>query len=452
MLASRDFRVPQFLIFNFAFLIDGARPEFCNDSVPSADVVQFENEISWRADGWAMLAPYGDFPGTGFRKNPEGAVERFPAIQRLDQAAARAMADKFNSPLARIKRFLSACPIYDGHPNTPIADGRYPDQSPKGAIVELQAAPDALYCKPVFYHEAGSLLDGTAKIFFSGHWTSDELPAENGKRIFRPDRLKSAGLTTTPNLPVEHINSAERGMRSAESGNGDRALGHSALRAPHSALETTTPTTMNKTIILTLLAAHGAQFTNDATDDHLAAALNALGAKAKTADTLAREKVQWANDQIALNDKISTLGVELQAAKKTAADVQAQFANERKARITGLLDTAITAGKITAAQRPDWERRLNDQTQFANEAEALGKLGPALKTVSILGNAGGTSASTVESRKVEIANASNRRDAVNELLRAEMERNGGNYDAAFATVRRNHPALFEAMRQPVMQK
>ena len=105
-----------------------------------------------------------------------------------------------------------------------------------------------------------------------------------------------------------------------------------------------------------------------------------------------------------------------------------------------MLEHALAAGRITAAQRPEWASRLGVEAEFTNEMEALRKVGPALKTRGI----------TVEmgSRKVEIANAADRHEAVQSLVRAELANHGGNYDQAFAAVRRAHPALFEAMQQP----
>jgi hypothetical protein len=77
---------------------------------------------------------------------------------------------------------------------------------------------------------------------------------------------------------------------------------------------------------------------------------------------------------------------------------------------------------------------------FVNEATALGKIAVTLKTVSLTEKSGGQ-------RKVEIANAGQRRDAV-DTVKVEMAANGGNYDLAFAKVQKENPALFQAMQQP----
>ncbi len=393
-----------------------SKVEFANAADEQPELVEFENELSIQADGWAQLAPYGDFPGKGFRKKADGSVEKFSAIQRMDRAAATDMAAKFNSPIGKAKRFFSACPIYNGHPNTLTGKDKYPDKEPKGSIVALEARDNGLYCKPSFYNEAEPLLNQQTKIYFSGHWTSDELPKENGNRIFRPDKLKSAGLTPFPNLPVEHANEKEQ--------------------------TSTTETNMLKSLLISSLAALGIQFANDATDDQLIAGVNTLGAKAKTADTLATEKTQWANDKATLTGTVTARDSAIATLTTERDQHKTNFANERNSRIKGLLDGAITSGRITAAERPDWERRLNDPVQFANESEAISKVGSKVKTVSVLSDAG--------ERKVEIANAADRSDAIRTLVGAEQKVNGGNYDLAFATVRKNNPALFAEMKQPVV--
>ena len=51
-------------------------------------------------------------------------------------------------------------------------------------------------------------------------------------------------------------------------------------------------------------------------------------------------------------------------------------------------------------------------------------------------------------RKAEIANAGERRDTLENLLKAEMAANGGDYNRAFAAVQKANPALFAAMKHP----
>jgi hypothetical protein len=356
---------------------------FCNASEP-AEMIAFVNQVAVAADGWAQLAPFGDYPGQAMVRQPDGAIKTFPAIQRLDRAAADLMVARFKSPWNRLKRYFTGCPIYAGHPDAPAFANDYPDKSPKGMIVDLEARADGLFCKPVFTPEGSDLVENRRLRAFSAYWSAREIggqPAPGGRflKLYRPDFLKSAGLTNHPNLPVHLLNEAQP----------------------------PTPAPVKKQIILDFLAAHGITFANDAAD----------------AD---------------ISDALRQLGDRLAARKGELESLRSELANERQARIGSLLDSAIAAGRITPAQRPDWAARLD--ADFANAAAELGKIAPALKTTALTLDFG--------ARKAEIANAGERRDTLEALIRAEMSGNGGDYDRAFATVQKANPALFAAMKQP----
>ena len=121
--------------------------------------------------------------------------------------------------------------------------------------------------------------------------------------------------------------------------------------------------------------------------------------------------------------------------------------HELVARVTGVLRRSHgvpeaapqTAGAITLAQRPDWSQRL--AADFANTATALAALPPILKTHSLTLNLG--------ARKAEIANATDRRETLDTLIKTEMSANALDYDHAFVVVQKNNPALFSAMKQPL---
>jgi hypothetical protein len=355
------------------------------------DGIAFVNQIAVAADGWAQLAPFGDYPGQAMLRQPDGTIKTVPAIQRLDRAAADLMVGRFKSPWNRLKRYFTGCPIYAGHPDVPAFANDYPDKSPKGMIVDLEARADGLFCKPVFTPEGSDLVENRKLRAFSAYWSAREIggqPAPGGRflKLYRPDFLKSAGLTNHPNLPVHLLNEAQ---------------------PPTSA-------PVKKQIVLDFLAAHGITLANEAADGDIAAALHQLGDRVTSAES-----------------GLATRDGELES-------LRSELANERQARIGVLLDHAVAAGRITPAQRPDWAARLG--ADFANAAAALGKLVPALKTTALTRDFG--------ARKVEIANAGERRDALESLIRAEMTGNGGDYDRAFATVQKANPALFAAMKQP----
>ena len=238
---------------------------------PAAEATcRFTNEIALDANGWAHLAPFGDYPGQALRRGPDGQFEQFPALQRLDRAAAEGMVAKFKSLGQRLKRFLTGCPIYAGHPDVPAFANDYPDKEPKGMIVDLEVRDTGLYCKPVFT-PAGSELVATKQLrAFSGYWSA--VPVAGAPNIFRPDTLKSAGLTNHPNLPVQWMNEQPVGTASTNSATASPGATGSPT-ATHTATANPTPTEMKKSLLIPLLARHGLPLAETDTDEEFAHAL-----------------------------------------------------------------------------------------------------------------------------------------------------------------------------------
>ena len=112
-------------------------------------------------------------------RQADGTIRIFEAIQRLDRAAAEGMVRRFKSPWNRVKRFITGCPIYAGHPDVPAFAEDYADKTPKGMIVDLAAREDGLYCKPVFTNEGSELVEAKTYRAFSGY---SERRAGRGRR------------------------------------------------------------------------------------------------------------------------------------------------------------------------------------------------------------------------------------------------------------------------------
>ncbi len=203
-------------------------------------------------------------------------IQEFAAIQRPDRSVRRGDGPQISFPLEPGQAPTSrAAGFFNGPPGHAQRRRRNaPTGEPKGLIADLQCRPDGLYCLPVFTNEGRDLLNAGRKLFFSGRWTSDELPAENGRRIFRPAELKSAGLTPHPNLPVHHANdlppSPPSGERAGVRGRGDDG------NQPQPPLNQ-----MNKKLILDLLATHGVTFANDASDEQIVVEIQKLGERAE---------------------------------------------------------------------------------------------------------------------------------------------------------------------------
>ena len=367
--------------------------------------ITFSNQTAISVDGggWAQLAPFGDFPGQAMLRQADGSILKFPAVQRLDCAAADTMVRRFKSPWQRFKRFFTGCPIYAGHPDVPGFANEYRDAMPKGMVVDLETRAEGLFCKPVFTQAASEQIENGQLRALSAYWSANEIGEQTGAngetiKIFRPEMLHSAGLTNRPNLPVQLLNDGRTSLK--------------PNRNPQP--NETKNEIVNKQIIIHFLASQGITLANEAGEEQIAAALEKLGERVAIAETTLAAR----------NLEFETLNTTL--------------ANELKFHADALLDSAQAAGRITAAQRSEWAARL--QMDFANASSALAELTPVLKTTALTQHLG--------SRKAEIANAGGRRDALDALLQAEMAKNGGDYDRAFAAVQKANPALFAAMKKP----
>jgi hypothetical protein len=382
---------------------------------PSLESIVFFNELSLGADGWAQIAPFGDFPGMATEFNGDGTVKRrVKAIQRIDRAAAESMVGHFKSVPGKIKRFLRGLPIYVGHPDAPAIGDRYPNKAPVGTFSDLRVSEAGLYGLPVFTNEGLAELEATPRMGLSGRWSAEEVGIENGERVFRPVMLKSAGLTPNPNLPVELLNECESG-----------SAGEPRTRTERQRM---------KEKIIAWLKTLGIELANEAPEDAVQTALGGVAVKLTETAELANGReaeISTLKGAAAARDK------ELGSRVTELETLRVEFQNERKARIGLLLDQAVREGRITAAQRPEWAGKLT--ADFANETEQLARVKPTIKTAAATEGMGG--------RKVEIANSRERIAKVQDLV-AELQGKGLSYDAAFARVRQEHAALFEQMHVP----
>jgi Mu-like prophage I protein len=418
---------------------------FANSAEKPVVTFSFVNEINIGADGWAMIAPFGDHPSNALVPDGTGKMKKQKAIQRIDAAGASAMVAQFHNERKGVRKFLRGCNIYVGHPDVPGLEKFYPDHEAKGVIADVAVRADGIYGLPVFTNEGSELVEQKKFRAFSGNIGESEADGEvNGVPAYRPTKLFSVGLTNTPHLPVHFFNS-------------DGSLAEA-------------PTNQNKTMkkaIVEMCAALGIQFANDADDAKTEVALGQVQAKVaafaneKTAFTAATKAIKeklvalcakvgitFANadavtDPAAtlaqVEDKIVTLNADLTTART-------QFANERTARITDAIGAAVKSGRITEAEKPTWEGRLKVEAQFANEMTALNALTPKVKTTSVTVNRGG------KESQVDVSTPQARTQFINEAITevaGELKLDEKkDYPRIFNEVQRRHPALFANMQQP----
>jgi hypothetical protein len=361
--------------------------QFFNEN-PGPELVTMINELSIGADGWAQIAPFGDYAGIAMIPDGKGGFTKERAIQRLDKIAVTEMANEYQQSSRGLSGFFKKRPLYEGHPDIPVGGGQYPNKHPVGLFHHLACRDGGLYGEPILTDDGEKLIASKAYRALSGRWAAEFVGQEDGVNIYRPVKFLSAGLTNQPNLPVQLLNEAQPSTLNSQ------------------------PSTMTK--IIAWLSRHGITLANDATEEQLESALAQLDPKLQNA-------------------------ADLDSARE-------QFANERNARIDSELARALRDGRITDASRATWQQRLANEAQFTNELAALEALKPVIKTHSLTLGRG--------DRKVELANAADRRHLVAEVL-AEIAnelnldlKQAAHYDRAWTEAQKRHPALFDAMARP----
>jgi hypothetical protein len=313
-------------------------------------ILQLTNEVSIGDDGWAQLAPFGDFPGVAF--TADGPK---PAIQRVDAEAGDALRRSLRSFTGRAARFFRSVPIYNGHPDVPQISDRYEDREPKGHVADLEVRADGIYIRPVFSNSGAALLNGARRLGFSAYVDADVIPSDDGKIHARWTTLRSAGLTDRPNLPVQLLNEK--------------------------------PDHMPPKLIAALVVA-GITLANEANETQV---LEGIA-------TLQRQR----DDAVAL---ANTRATEVATTVTARDQARTELANERAAHITEVLSHAVESGRISEADRAVWKGRL--EHSFANESAALSKLTPTWKVSTTTANDGrrtGADATASGRTAVELCN------------------------------------------------
>jgi hypothetical protein len=316
-------------------LISLANESTSPDRVP---LVGLSNAISTDAgDGWALI-PYGEWP------HAEG-------LQRFGKADAEEMVGYFRNTWNRIKRAVVGMPIFRGHPDLPALANQYPDKTTYGSIADMEARDEGLAIKPILT-EAGALLVNEKGLnHFSPHWLAKKLGVERGRQVYAPALLVSIGLTDRPNIPGTSLVNEQPEL-----------------------------TPIMKQLLLQLLAALGRPLANEATDEQITT--GATEALTVATELSARpEPTALANEQTArttAETELAATKTKLTEAETALANERTALANERKAHATALVNTAVAEGRITEAQKPVWQTRL--ERDFATESTALANEKGAVKT------------------------------------------------------------------------
>jgi hypothetical protein len=176
-----------------------------------AGLLGLANEATLGADGWVMLASYGDHPLQREVVDASGVatVEKF--IQRVTKDGAVAMANSHNSFFGKLRKLSRGAPIKRGHSDRwEVADEEGVQLAAKkpaalenanlGIFARLEARDSALFGLPIFDDAAQRVIEVEKLKYFSPFWWGDVVALENGIPIFEPNELISVALTDSPNL------------------------------------------------------------------------------------------------------------------------------------------------------------------------------------------------------------------------------------------------------------
>jgi hypothetical protein len=199
----------------------GALVNLANEAANVAITLFLPNQLSpgeAGKDHWVQLSPFGDFG------NVNGKTR---IVQRFRKEDAQQICNEFNSTIRRVTQPLGM-PFYIGHPDHPRFAGQpgHEDTRAYGrgkemvvrhdgqcatcaAFANAKANPDATPCQEhglfvrMHWNDEGARL--IANESFHGHsvnWAAVPEAMENGVQVYRPVRVKSAGFTNEPNIPV----------------------------------------------------------------------------------------------------------------------------------------------------------------------------------------------------------------------------------------------------------
>jgi len=376
------------------------QPQLCaaaNATAGSPEAVATGPAVTVAANGddFQLLASYGDHPHR-------------VGLQRFDRASAEALVSAFNTAWEKVKRLAGAAnanrPIYRGHFDDPLFAAQHDDTTAYGQVTALQAREDGLYFKPKYTAAGNGLLGEGGKLYFSPRWLMRQAGG-----AWSPFKLLSVGLVPNPNIHGAAANAAQPEAIMLEQLL--QNLGFTAEQAT--------------------AAANGAD--GAPTLDEVTAKITGLQDAANAAPDLEAAKTQLEADLAAARQKTTEA-----EASVTAANARATA--ERTAHAETVAANAVAKGVLTEADRAATVTSLTEATDFATAANAVMTAEPVLPQ--------GGQAKDVAARKSGVQTAANAAHAFSEKVREMMDASNGrlDYDQAWANAKKQHAALFAAMK------
>lgn len=344
-------------------------------------------------DDWMQISPYGQYP----TNNGE-------MVQVFGKDEAGKMVAEFNSTVDQLGRMFRGVPVYMGHPAQ--MPERFSDPRRIGKVMKLEARDDGLYGKVEWNSLGKENLREGYMVFPSPGWMHPK-PAPGSCKIF-PVHLDHVGMVNDPN-----IETVRPWTNSQDSDTQPKQPDEKAMKEKLCALLGLDPAT--------------------ATDDEIFAKITAMKEGADKATKLNTDLTAEAAKTAELEAKKKEMEGALATANSKAMETL-------KTNAGVVLDMAVNGGKITEAQRAEWEGKLiaNGGAAFKAEAEKLDKLETAFNNKAL----------EIGGAKVDVSDAQSRRIALNTAVADAQAKNPKlTYTEAFNQVKRDpkYKGLIAAM-------
>ena len=405
--------------------------QFANEAKEAAASLFLANQFTPDKENWVQLSPFGDFANVDKNKKR--------VIQRFRKEDAEAICNEFNGVGRKVLQPLGM-PFYVGHPDHPRFKGQpgHSDTAAKGRgkSMEVRHDPSCQACsdfpnsgQPCGDHGLFVQMkwnpDGEhliANEAFHGHsvnWSALPDGKENGVQIFRPIRVKSAGFTNEPAIPVTPASLANEEAETEEN-----------------------PTKENMTIPPKLKLIAGFKADDEVTMEQILEALEKAhplaNEAADAALAAANAEIAEVRASLASVQGIAETALANETAAKTARD------NERRTAATFAVDGLVKSGHILTADREAKIEALVNAEDFIATAGEFANVAPVIKTKPLTTGLGTKNPSFVE--------GSRERTAAFEALMAKREQEFPNeaYGDRFAAVAKSPEGeqLIAQMKRP----
>jgi phage I-like protein len=438
--------------------------EFCLENYDEL-ITGVANEFKVLVDDWVKIFPYGDVEKDGPTDMRSGRRLDKKVLQRFNRESADRIVANFNSAKQKAGNDWPGRPWYVGHPDVPGLENTYPDKKAYGWIMSVEARGDGLYGQVKWSGSGRVMLDNAHYKFHSPFVLGPRIGVENGLEVYLPVWLESVGFTNTPNIrgTILLVNTRHDGPRDDRKKNppstGTEELMDKQLLERFRAMLKLPNTADENTVVARLEHVAKLGLANSALGDHLAKALQTLGKTAAELAAAAGIDESTVNNVIAgeiqtlpeetlgkvaafLNQPVDELkklvpaqdpaavAVENDGLKTRVADLQTQFGAERSARVRLELDNLVREGRVTAAEVAFYNSELH--VKFDDTLAQLRRR-PA--------NFGGRP-QTGELGARKIAGHKTPAEQFTALVNEALPKFGNDWSAAWAAMRKDHPALF----------